>query len=70
MCQGIGCVKKEMCLRYRAFPEKFMQSYAGFDPGADGKSCAHFIDCTGKVVRGVRDVELSRVGQTVKPPVS
>lgn len=47
-----------------------MQSYAGFDPGDDGKSCTHFIDCTGKGVRSVHAVELSRVGQTVKSPVS
>lgn len=62
MCEGKGCPLKDKCLRYRAFPNPYMQAYfteVPYDP--DKKSCKNFWDHgNGWRIRDVDIIEAER----------
>ena len=41
MCTNNTCPKKMTCYRFRATPNEFRQSYAGFKPDEDGE-CEYY----------------------------
>ena len=41
MCLNITCPLKETCYRFKATPNEYKQSYAGFKPKEDG-TCDYY----------------------------
>jgi hypothetical protein len=50
MCKGEECPLKEQCLRYRATPSYFRQSYFLSPPYDEGK-CSEFVEFIDKKAR-------------------
>ena len=41
MCKNEKCTKKETCYRFKAKPNKYRQSYGGFQQDSKGE-CKHY----------------------------
>lgn len=59
-CSHMTCSLKERCLRYRAKPSEFRQTYAAFKD--DNGKCSHFI-----TIEGWNEFTLIPVGAIQKP---
>jgi hypothetical protein len=42
MCKNIRCPSRVTCVRYRAVPNPYRQSYASFDRPAEAKACQDY----------------------------
>lgn len=63
MCHGVDCPMKDRCLRYRAIPSQYRQTYLAEVPyDAEKKSCQHFWDHgDGWRIRDVDVIEAERI---------
>lgn len=49
MCSGKNCPLKEKCYRFKAKPNKFMQSYFTIPPIKEDGTCEHFWEMSDNI---------------------
>jgi hypothetical protein len=47
MCQNKSCPSCEQCLRFKASPNPFVQSYADMKPEGDDTECEYYLELFG-----------------------
>jgi hypothetical protein len=64
MCQNLTCPARSRCLRYRARPDSFAQSWALFTPGEE--ACDSFVDLEGTKFLTVETISADLQNGTAK----